>query len=383
MFTQVAIVGAGPAGLFLSHLLHGLGIGSVVLEARSRQEIESTIRAGVLEQGTVDLLDGTGVGDRMHREGAVHHGINLRFGGRTHRIDFQALIGRSIMLYGQHEVIKDLVRARLDAGGEILFEVEEVSIHDVEGARPRVRFRKGGEAREISCDFVAGCDGFHGVSRGVIPKSARTEYQHVYPFGWFGILVRAPRSSEELIYSRHDRGFALVSTRSAEIQRLYFQCDPSEDAEDWTDARIWEELHARLATAEGWKLIEGEILQKDVIAMRSFVVEPMQHGRLFLAGDAAHIVPATGAKGMNLAVSDVYVLSRALSEFFRDGSTARLDGYTATCLRRVWQAQRFSRWMTALTHRAESDDDFSRRLQLADLEFLTRSRAAATAQAEN
>jgi p-hydroxybenzoate 3-monooxygenase len=318
----------------------------------------------------------------MHREGAVHHGINLRFAGRTHRIDFRELIGRSIMLYGQHEVIKDLVRARVDAGGEILFDVQEVSLHDVDGRRPRVRFRKGGEAREISCDFVAGCDGFHGVSRRVIPQAARSEYQHVYPFGWFGILVRAPRSSEELIYARHDRGFALVSTRSAEIQRLYFQCDPSEEAEQWTDRRIWDELHARLA-AEDWKLIEGEILQKDVIAMRSFVLEPMQHGRLFLAGDAAHIVPATGAKGMNLAVSDVYVLSRALSEFFRDGSTTRLDRYTATCLRRVWQAQRFSRWMTALTHRDESDDDFTRRLQLADLEFLTSSRAAATALAEN
>jgi p-hydroxybenzoate 3-monooxygenase len=383
MFTQVAIVGAGPAGLLLSHLLHGLGIGSVVLEARSREEIESTIRAGVLEQGTVDLLDKTGVGERMHREGAVHHGINLRFAGRTHRIDLQGLTGRSIMLYGQHEVIKDLVQARLDAGGEILFEVENVSIHDVDGPRPRVRFRKGGEAGEISSDFVAGCDGFHGVSRRVIPNAERTEYQHVYPFGWFGILVRAPRSSEELIYARHDRGFALVSTRSAEIQRLYFQCDPSEDAEGWTDARIWEELHARLATEEDWKLTEGEILQKGVIAMRSFVVEPMQHGRLFLAGDAAHIVPATGAKGMNLAVSDVYVLARALNEFFRDGSTTRLDRYTGTCLRRVWQAQRFSRWMTALTHRDESDDDFSRRLQLAELEFLTSSRAAATALAEN
>jgi p-hydroxybenzoate 3-monooxygenase len=383
MFTQVAIVGAGPAGLFLSHLLHRQGIGSVVLEARTRQEIESTIRAGVLEQGTVDLLDKTGVGARMHREGALHHGINLRFGGVTHRIDLRGLTGRSIMLYAQHEVIRDLVRARLDAGGEMLFEVEEVGIQDAAGPRPRVRFRQGGEARVISCDFVAGCDGFHGVSRWAIPEAARTEYQHVYPFGWFGILVRAPRSSEELIYARHDRGFALVSTRSAEIQRLYFQCDPSEDAERWSDERIWEELHARLATGEGWKLIEGEILQKGVIAMRSFVVEPMQHGRLFLAGDAAHIVPATGAKGMNLAISDVYVLSRALNEFFRNGSTALLDGYTATCLRRVWQAQRFSRWMTALTHRDERDDAFSRRLQLAELEQVTSSQAAATALAEN
>ena len=384
MRTRVGIVGAGPAGLLLSHLLHLRGIESVVLEARTREEIESTVRAGVLEQGTVDLLDRTGVGARMRREGAVHHGINLRFGGRTHRIDLRGLTGgRSIMLYAQHEVIKDLVKARLDAGGEILFRVEDVVLEGIAGEKPRILFRKDGEALEIACDFVAGCDGFHGVCRPAIPEAARTEYRHVYPFGWFGILTRAPPSSDELIYARHDRGFALVSTRSPEIQRLYFQCDPSDDVARWPDERVWEELHARLESVEGWRLIEGAILQKDIIAMRSFVVEPMRHGRLFLAGDAAHIVPPTGAKGMNLAVADVLVLSRALDEFFTSGSTALLDRYSETCLGRVWRAQRFSRWMTVLTHRDDADDAFTRQLQLAELEYLTSSRAASTALAEN
>jgi p-hydroxybenzoate 3-monooxygenase len=383
MRTQVGIVGAGPAGLMLSHLLRLLGIESMVLESRSREEIESTVRAGVLEQGTVDLLDRTGVGARMRREGAVHHGINLRFAGRTHRIDLRELTGgRSIMLYAQHEVIKDLVKARLDAGGEILFQVEDVSLQGIADG-PRIRFRHGGEAKEIACDVVAGCDGFHGVCRPSIPEAERSEYRHVYPFGWFGILTRAPPSSDELIYARHERGFALLSTRSPQIQRLYFQCRPDEDPARWPDERIWEELHARLASAEGWRLVEGPILQKDVIAMRSFVVEPMRYGRLFLAGDAAHIVPPTGAKGMNLAISDVLVLSRALDEYFRTGQTALLDRYSATCLRRVWRAQRFSRWMTSLTHRDEADDEFTRQLQLAELEYLTSSRAASMALAEN
>jgi p-hydroxybenzoate 3-monooxygenase len=384
MRTQVGIVGAGPAGLLLSHLLHLQGIESVVLEERSREEIESTVRAGVLEQGTVDLLERTGVGARMRREGAVHHGINLRFSGRTHRIDLRELTGgRSIMLYAQHEVIKDLVQARLEAGGEILFQVEDVVLQGIAEERPRILFRREGQAREIACDFVAGCDGFHGVCRPSIPEAERTEYRHVYPFGWFGILARAPPSSDELIYARHERGFALVSTRSPRIQRLYFQCRPDEDAAQWPDERVWEELQARLSSVEGWRLVEGPIIQKDVIAMRSFVMEPMRYGRLFLAGDSAHIVPPTGAKGMNLAVSDVLVLSRALDEFFRSGSTTLLNRYSATCLRRVWRAQRFSRWMTALTHRDDSDDAFTRQLQLAELQYLTSSRAASTALAEN
>jgi p-hydroxybenzoate 3-monooxygenase len=384
MRTQVGIVGAGPAGLMLSHLLHLEGIASVVLESRSREEIESTIRAGVLEQGTIDLLERTGVGARMRREGAVHHGIKLRFGGRTHRIDLRALTGgKSIMLYAQHEVIKDLVQARLQAGGELRFEAEAIAVDGISGQGPRIRFREDGRAQELACDFVAGCDGFHGVSRAAIPDAARKEYQHVYPFGWFGFIARAPSSSDELIYARHERGFALVSTRSPQIQRLYFQCDPRDDEESWSDARIWEEMHARLENVEGWKLTEGPILQRGIVALRSFMVEPMQHGRLFLAGDAAHIVPATGAKGLNLAVADVLVLSRALAAFFRSGDEALLDRYSATCLRRAWLVQRFSRWMTALTHRDDGDDAFTRQLQLAELEYLSGSRAAQAALAEN
>jgi p-hydroxybenzoate 3-monooxygenase len=384
MRTQVGIVGAGPAGLLLAHLLHLEGIESVVLEARSRAEIESTIRAGVLEQGTVDLLDEVGVGERMKREGAVHRGINLRFGGETHRIDLHGLTGgKAITLYAQHEVIKDLVAARIRSGGALLFDVSDVSVGEVETRAPRIRFRHAGAAQEIACDFVAGCDGFHGVCRGAIPAAHRVDYPHVYPYGWFGILARAPRSTEELIYTHHPRGFALVSTRSPELQRLYFQCDPDDDEERWSDERIWEEFRARLSGNDGFRVAEGPIVQKGIVAMRSFVIDPMRHGRLFLAGDAAHIVPPTGAKGMNLAVADVRVLSRALAAFFASGETALLDAYSDTCLRRVWLAERFSRWMTALTHRDATADAFTNRLQLAELEYVTRSRAAAVSLAEN
>jgi p-hydroxybenzoate 3-monooxygenase len=382
--TQVGIVGAGPAGLLLSHLLHLEGIESVVLELRSRAEIESTIRAGVLEQGTVDLLTEVGLGERMKREGAVHRGINLRFRGETHRIDLHELTGgKAITVYAQHEVIKDLVAARLRAGGELLFEVSDVRVADLETQAPRIRFRRADEEREISCDFIAGCDGFHGVCRSAIPQERRTDYQHVYPFGWFGILAEAPRVTEELIYTRHERGFALVSTRSPELQRLYFQCDPRDDEDRWSDERIWEEFRARLGGDDGFRVAEGPIVQKGIVAMRSFVIDPMQHGRLFLAGDAAHIVPPTGAKGMNLAVADVRVLSRALAEFFTSGRHDLLDRYSATCLRRVWLAERFSRWMTAVTHRDEASDAFTNRLQLAELEYVTSSRAAAISLAEN
>jgi len=384
MRTQVGIVGAGPAGLLLSHLLHLEGIESVVIEARSRAEIESTIRAGVLEQGTVDLLVEVGVGERMRREGAVHRGINLRFSGETHRIDLHELTGgKAITVYAQHEVIKDLVAARIATGGALLFEVSEVTLHDVETRTPRIRFRHEGGQREIACDFIAGCDGFHGVCRSAIPQDRRTDYQHVYPFGWFGILAEAPRSTEELIYTRHERGFALVSTRSPELQRLYFQCDPRDDEDRWSDERIWEEFRARLEGKDGFRLAEGPIVQKGIVAMRSFVIDPMRHGRLFLAGDAAHIVPPTGAKGMNLAVADVRVLSRALAAFFASGRVDFLDRYSSTCLRRVWLAERFSRWMTAMTHLDETSDAFSNRLQLAELEYVTSSRAAAVSLAEN
>ena len=384
MRTQVGIVGAGPAGLLLSHLLHLEGIESVVIEARSRAEIESTIRAGVLEQGTVDLLVEVGVGERMRREGAVHRGINLRFSGETHRIDLHELTGgKAITVYAQHEVIKDLVAARIATGGALLFEVSEVTLHDVETRTPRIRFQHEDGQREIACDFIAGCDGFHGVCRSAIPQERRTDYQHVYPFGWFGILAEAPRSTEELIYTRHERGFALVSTRSPELQRLYFQCDPRDDEDRWSDERIWEEFRARLEGKDGFRLAEGPIVQKGIVAMRSFVIDPMRHGRLFLAGDAAHIVPPTGAKGMNLAVADVRVLSRALATFFASGRADLLDRYSSTCLRRVWLAERFSRWMTAMTHLDETSDAFSNRLQLAELEYVTSSRAAAVSLAEN
>jgi p-hydroxybenzoate 3-monooxygenase len=382
--TQVGIVGAGPAGLLLSHLLHLRGIDSVVLEVRGRAEIEGTIRAGVLEQGTVDLLNEAGVGDRMQREGFVHHGIELRFGGRGHRIDLSGLTGgRTITVYAQHEVIKDLVAARFDVGGRILFGVEGVALRAFDTTKPAIAFRKDGEAHELDCDFIAGCDGFHGICRPAIPAAARTEHMRVYPFGWLGILAKAPPSAGELIYAYHERGFALLSMRSPEIQRLYIQCDPSDDIANWRDDRIWTELHARLATDDGWTLAEGPVLQKGIIAMRSFVVEPMRHGRLFLAGDAAHIVPPTGAKGLNLAAADVRVLTRALAEFYASGRTDLLDGYSETCLRRIWRAEHFSWWMTTMLHHAAGDDAFQRRLQRAQLDYVVSSRAAATSLAEN
>lgn len=383
MRTQVGIIGAGPAGLLLSHLLHLQGISSVVLEARSRKEIESTIRAGVLEQGTIDLLNDTGLGERMMREGAIHTGTELRFAGQGHRIDFLALTGKKIMLYAQHEVIKDIVKARLEAGGEILFEVENVTLHGLESSAPTIRFRYDGEPVELQCDFIAGCDGYHGVARSALPASMHTEYQRIYPFGWLGVLVEAPRSSEELIYAYHPRGFALISTRSATVQRMYLQCDPHDDLANWPDDRIWEELHARTELSDGWRLKEGRITQKNIVAMRSFVTEPMQYGRLFLAGDAAHIVPPTGAKGMNLAVADVRVLSHALGDYYTSGSSDRLERYSAICLRRVWKAQRFSWWMTTLLHHDDNASPYDLRRQLADLDYVTSSRAAATTLAEN
>jgi p-hydroxybenzoate 3-monooxygenase len=384
MRTQIGIVGAGPAGLLLSHLLHREGIESVVLEQRSRAAIEATIRAGVLEQGTVDVLTETGLGERLAREGFRHEGIELRFAREGHRIALSELTGgRAITVYAQHEVLKDLVKARLDAGGQILFEVADVGIRDLATKTPSIRFRKGGAVTELACDFIAGCDGSQGVCRPSVPARALTTYERLYPFGWFGILVQAPPSTEELIYCLHDRGFALVSTRSREVQRLYFQCDPKESTADWSDDRIWAELQARLATKSGWQLVEGPILQKGVIGMRSAVVEPMRHGALFLAGDAAHIVPPTGAKGLNLAVADVRVLARALVEFYRSGRTDLIDAYSDTCLRRVWKAQRFSWWMTSMLHRFPGGDAFQHRVQLAELDYVTSSPVAAATLAEN
>ena len=383
MKTQVVIVGAGPAGLLLSHLLHLGGVDSVVIETRSRQEIEATIRAGVLEQGTVDLLVDSGVGERLQREGFVHEGIILRFAGRSHRIALTELTGRAIMVYAQHEVIKDLVKVRLDAGGKILFEVKNAALYDLDSPAPKVRFHRDGKVHEIEAQFVAGCDGFHGVSRPSIPSRHRQEFARSYPFGWFGILVEAPPSTAELIYAYHERGFALVSTRSPQIQRLYFQCDPQDDLKAWPDARIWDELHARLANAEGWKLDEGRIFQRGIIAMRSFVVEPMHYGRLFLAGDAAHIVPPTGAKGLNLAVNDVRVLSSAFVQYFKSKDEQALKGYSATALKRVWRAEHFSWWMTSMLHRFHDGTPFQHRLQLSELDYVVSSKAKALTLAEN
>ena len=384
MRTQVGIVGAGPAGLMLSHLLHLEGIESVVLEARSREYIEERVRAGVLEQGTVDLLIQTGVGERLKRQGLVHHGIELSFGGRRHRINLTELTGGSaITVYAQHEVIKDLVKARVEAGGQVLFEVDDVGVHRLDTNAPLIRFRKEDEISELSCDFIAGCDGFHGVCRDSTPAGALSVYERSYPFAWLGILAEAPPASEELIYTYHQRGFALFSMRSPSITRLYLQCAPDEDIGNWPDDRIWAELHTRLSTADGWSPAEGPVLQRGITGMRSFVVEPMQFGRMFLAGDAAHIVPPTGAKGLNLAVADVRVLARALAEFYGSGRRDLLDQYSQTCLRRAWKVQRFSWWMTSMLHRFGEDSGFDQRRQLAELDYLTSSRAAMTALAEN
>jgi p-hydroxybenzoate 3-monooxygenase len=379
---QVGIVGAGPAGLVLSHLLHRHGIDSVVLEARSRQHCEQRVRAGVLEQGTVDLLMEMGLGERMKREGLIHDGVEIRFREQGHRIDFKALTGRGITIYAQQEVVKDLIAARLAAEGKIFFGAEGVTVHDFDSTTPKIRFHDRGERSEILCDFIAGCDGFHGVCRPSIENALRI-YERMFPFAWLGILAAAPPSSEELIYCYHDRGFALHSMRTPEITRLYLQCAPDEDLAQWPDARIWEELQTRLATSDGRRLTEGTILQKGITGMRSFVAEPMQHGRLYLAGDAAHIVPPTGAKGLNLAVADVRVLAAALAEFYASGKHHLLDNYSETCLRRVWLVQRFSLWMTAMLHRIPGNDRFEERRQLADLDYLTSSRAAAQAFAEN
>jgi len=387
MRTQVGIVGAGPAGLVLSHLLHLEGIDSVVLEAHTREYVQERVRAGVLEQNTVDLLVQSGVGARMQREGLIHHGIELRFKGHGHRIDFQELTGRAITIYAQGEVVKDLIDARHAADGKLIFEAAKVSVHAFEGSlssnqKPSIQFQKDGAAVELTCDFIAGCDGFHGICRPSIPRGVLTAYDRIYPFAWLGILAEAPPSSEELIYCYHDRGFALLSMRSPTLSRLYLQCAPDELIENWSDEKIWRELQTRLA-CPGWTLTEGPIVQKGIAGMRSFVVEPMQYGRLFLAGDAAHIVPPTGAKGLNLAVADVRVLARAIAEFYRSGDRSMLERYSETCLRRVWKVQRFSWWMTSMLHRFDSDNAFDQRRQIGELDYVTSSRAASQSLAEN
>jgi p-hydroxybenzoate 3-monooxygenase len=384
MRTNVGIVGAGPAGLLLSHLLHLEGIESVVLEARSRAHVEQRVRAGVLEQGTVELLTDTGLGDRLHREGLVHHGVELRFAGEGHRIDLSGLTGgRTITIYGQQEVVKDLIAKRLADGGDIRFEVSGVELDGLTTDRPGITFTHEGAEQRLECDVIAGCDGFHGVSRHAIPDGVLTEYDRTYPFAWLGILAEAAPSSDELIYTNHERGFALCSLRNPRLSRLYLQVRPDEDIADWPDERIWEELHTRTATNGGFTLNEGPVVERLVAPLRSWVVEPMQYGRLFLAGDAAHIVPATGAKGLNLAVADVRLLARGLVQLFERGETSILERYSDTCLRRVWRVQHFSWWMTSMLHRFDPSDRYQPRLQISELQYVTSSEAAATTLAEN
>jgi p-hydroxybenzoate 3-monooxygenase len=381
--TQVGIVGAGPAGLTLARLLEVAGIESVVLENRSREYVEHRIRAGLLEQGTVELLRAADVGARMDREGIVHHGINLQFDGERHHVPLTELSGgRSIVIYGQTEIVKDLVAARVASGLPLLFDVEGVSVDELETGRPRIRFERDGTRHELECDVVAGCDGFHGVCRPSIPADVLSTFERDYPFAWLGILASVAPSIDELVYAHHERGFALLSLRSPELSRYYVQCRPDEPLDDWPDERIWEELQLRTALA-GWTLHEGPVLEKGITGMRSFVVEPMQYGRLFLAGDAAHIVPPTGAKGLNLAIADVRVLAEAIVEWYASGSTTGLDSYSGACLRRVWRAEHFSWWMTTMLHRLEGDDPFGAKLQLSLLRYVTTSEAQARSLAEN
>ncbi len=384
MRTQVGIVGAGPAGLFLAHLLHRAGIDAVNLETRDRSEVETTVRAGVLEYWVVALLNELGLGERMMREGHFHDGITLQWNRERFHLDIQELTdGKRVVVYPQHEVLKDLISGRLADGGHILFNVGDTRIRDLDTATPAIDFRDGtGTLQTLHCDYVVGADGFHGPCRQAIPSSQRIEYQKIYPFGWLGILTRAPLSWHELIYTNQQNGFALLSTRSPDVQRMYVQCDPNDEITAWSDARIWDQLHARLDT-DGWSLREGEILQKGIISLRSFVCEPMQYGRLFIAGDAAHIVPPTGAKGLNLAVADVLVLARALEAKYRHDKPDGLENYSATCLRRVWKAERFSWYMTTMLHKNDMETDFEQRIHFADLDLLRTSRASARSLAEN
>ena len=375
-------MGAGPAGLTLARLLEVAGIESVVIECRSREHCERRIRAGVLEEGTAALLREAGVGARMDREGITHGGIYLQFDGERHHVPMRELTGRSILIYGQTEVVKDLIAARTESRLPLLFEVDAVSLHDLDSERPRIRFGHGGSSHELECDVIAGCDGFHGISRDSIPHGVLRTFEREYPFGWLGILAQVAPSMQELVYTHDERGFALLSLRSPTLSRYYVQVRHDEDVEAWTDERIWDELQRR-TRLDGWTLHEGPVLEKGVTGMRSFVVEPMQYGRLYLAGDAAHIVPPTGAKGLNLAISDVRILAEALADWYGGGGTSGLDGYSAVCLRRVWRAEHFSYWMTSMLHRLEGGDAFDAQLQLSQLRYVTSSAAAATSLAEN
>src|SRR5262245_12631504 len=381
MRTRVGIVGAGPAGLTLSHLLHLEGIESIIVEDRSRAYCEARVRAGLMENWVAKMLVDTGVGDRLKREAMVHDGIYISFRGEARHIDFNKLIGKQVFIYDQKEVVTDLIAKRLSDGGKILFEVSDTSVHDFGGANPKIRFKHGGKAQEIECDFIAGCDGFHGVCRPSFPAGTLSEYDRVYPFGWLGILSESPPPDDEFIYCFHERGFALFSMRGPDLSRLYVQVPPDEDIEKWSDQRIWDELETRLGGVR--PLERGKIVQKGITPMRSYVAEPMRSGRLFLAGDAAHIVPPTGAKGMNLAMADVHVLSRAVAAHYKSGRDDLLESYSATCLSRVWKGQRFSWWMTQMLHRHSTEMDFDTKRQIAEIDYVTGSDAAMTSLAEN
>jgi len=384
MRVQVAIIGSGPSGLLLGQLLHLAGIDTIVIERRSREYVLSRIRAGVLEQGMVEMLERAGVGARLRREGLVHEGFDILFGGVRHRIDLPGLTGgKKVVVYGQTEVTKDLMDARAAAGAKTVYEADDVSLHGFDTARPRVRFQADGRDREVECDFIAGCDGFHGVSRKSVPAAAIRTYERVYPFGWLGVLSDTRPVSDELIYVNHERGFALCSMRSPTRSRCYVQCSLAEDIDQWPDERFWEELRERLDPSTAEALVTGPSIEKSIAPLRSFVAEPMRFGSLFLAGDAAHIVPPTGAKGLNLAASDVHYLSTALVQYYGSGSTAALDGYSARALRRVWQAERFSWEMTNLLHRFPENGPFGEKVQAAELEYLVGSRVAMASLAEN
>ena len=384
MRTQVAIIGAGPSGLLLGQILSRAGISTLILERQSADHVLGRIRAGVLEQGTIDLLEAAGVGQRLQRQGLVHGGFELLFKGARHRIDLQALTGgRQVMVYGQTELTRDLMEARAAAGQPSVYQASELSIHDFAGQQPRVRYVSQGRQHELACDFIAGCDGFHGVCRASVPRGAITEYEKVYPFGWLGLLADVPPVSPELIYANTERGFALCSMRSTSRARYYLQCPLTDTLSQWTDQAFWAELKNRLDPQAREQLVTGPAIEKGIAPLRSFVAEPMRFGRLFLAGDAAHIVPPTGAKGLNLAASDINYLSAALREFYQDSSSAGIDSYSGRCLRRVWRAERFSWWFTSLMHQFPEAGGFGQKLQEAELDYLVHSSAAATALAEN
>jgi p-hydroxybenzoate 3-monooxygenase len=383
MRTQVAIIGAGPSGLLLGQLLHRSGIDAIILEQRSPSYVLSRIRAGVLEQGTVTMLDEVGVGARMHAEGLVHEGTELTFDGRRHRINFKDLVNKTVMVYGQTEVTRDLMDARAASGAQTIYEAEDVTLHDFDGSSPRVSYKHNGITHEISCDFIAGCDGFHGASRKSIHQSAIRYFERVYPFGWLGILSDTPPVSHELIYANHERGFALCSMRSLTRSRYYIQCGLDEQEKNWSDERFWDELRQRLPADTAAQLVTGPSIEKSIAPLRSFVAEPMRFGSLFLAGDAAHIVPPTGAKGLNLAASDIYYLSQGLIDYYKDKSSAGIHHYSQRALARVWKAERFSWWMTNILHRFPDTGDFGQRMQEAELDYLFSSQAAMTSLAEN